>query len=107
MRSLSRAIVIAGVATLGLAGEAPTLMAQSAPALVYPPSDPAKDISAAMAAAAKDGKHVLLDLAPIGARTAASSAACSKIRLSRRLPRRISISCASTSAAVTRTVTSP
>ncbi len=61
MRSLSRAIVIAGVATLGLGGEAPTLMAQSAPALVYPPSDPARDIAAALAAAAKDGKHVLLD----------------------------------------------
>ena len=61
MRSWSRAIVIAGVATLSLGGKAPTLMAQSAPALVYPPSDPARDIAAALAAAAKDGKHVLLD----------------------------------------------
>ncbi len=37
---------------------APTPPAQT---LVYPPSDPAKDIAAALTAAKADGKHVLLD----------------------------------------------
>lgn len=37
------------------------IAAASAQRLVYPPSDPAADIAAALAAASADGKHVLID----------------------------------------------
>src|SRR6187397_1421987 len=53
--------VIAGLSSMRLAGQAPVPAPAPAPALVYPPSDSAADIAAALRAAKQDGKHVLLD----------------------------------------------
>jgi thioredoxin 1 len=62
MRSFSRAIVvIAGLVALGAAAGGSSVIANQAAPLIYPPGDAVKDINAALAAALKDGKHVLLD----------------------------------------------
>lgn len=59
MRSIHRPLVGLAVVALAFVG-APGALRQT-PTTFYPPSDPASDIAAALSAAKKDGKHVLLD----------------------------------------------
>ena len=56
-------IVIAGLSPMRLTGQAPASAPPPTPAqaLVYPPTDSAADIAAALRSAKQDGKHVLLD----------------------------------------------
>jgi thiol-disulfide isomerase/thioredoxin len=62
MRELTRVLVAAvGAAMLGAGSPAVLSGQEQPPRLVYPPSDPSRDIAAALAAARKDGTHVLLD----------------------------------------------
>lgn len=56
--------VLSPIALGALAGQAPVAgpgQAQTPQRLWYPPNDPAKDIADALATAAKDGRHVLID----------------------------------------------